>query len=215
VIENPEKNPITISYNPILVIALACEQILFIEDNFISLRHECKLVRTRMLVLGDKILDNFDDEMLTKVFLDSDFKERTLLKIITQNKFQELFTNYKVGVILEEIWQGKNTFECDGEIRDLSLLTHIMSVPIKRLKNVRVNFSQLIFNGFSYSAFRLQNYWFQYKFRTSSIAFIFKKDFGSAIGMVAVFQLINFTYLDLFKDKRYVGFAPLGKRALV
>lgn len=33
--------------------------------------------------------------------------------------------------------------------------------------------------------------------------------------MVVVFQLINFTYLDLFKDKRYEGYAPLGKRALV
>jgi len=36
-----------------------------------------------MLVLGDKILDNFDDQKLSKIFLDSDFKDRTLLKIIT------------------------------------------------------------------------------------------------------------------------------------
>jgi hypothetical protein len=108
-----------------------------------------------MLILGDKILDNFDDEMLSRVFLDSDFKERTLLKIITQNKFEELFSNYKVGVILEEIWQGKNTFECDGEISDLSLLTHIMKTPIKRLKNVRIRMSEMIFSGFSYSAFKL------------------------------------------------------------
>ena len=33
VIENFEKNPITISYNPILLIALACEQFLFIEES--------------------------------------------------------------------------------------------------------------------------------------------------------------------------------------
>jgi hypothetical protein len=88
-----------------------------------------------MLILGDKILDCFDDEKLSKVFLDSDFKDRTLLKIITLNKFDKLFENYKVAVILEEIWQGKFTFECDGEIRDLSLLTHIIEVPIKRIKN--------------------------------------------------------------------------------
>jgi hypothetical protein len=30
VVENHEKNPITISYNPILLIALACEQLAFI-----------------------------------------------------------------------------------------------------------------------------------------------------------------------------------------
>jgi hypothetical protein len=40
-----------------------------------------------MLILGDKILDNFDDEQLSRVFLDSDIKDRTLLKIITANGF--------------------------------------------------------------------------------------------------------------------------------
>jgi hypothetical protein len=103
--------------------------------DFISMKHECKIVRSRMLFLGDKILDNFDDEKLSKVFLDSDFKDRTLLKIITQNKFDKLFENYKVAVILEEIWQGKYTFECDGEIKDLSLLTHLAHSPIVRVKN--------------------------------------------------------------------------------
>ena len=72
VYENHEKNPITIAYNPILIICLACEQIKFIENSkhitffsnfidFISLKHECKIVRSRMLVLGDKILDNYND----------------------------------------------------------------------------------------------------------------------------------------------------------
>ena len=59
--ENHERNPITISYNPILLIALACEQLNFLEANFLSMRHECKIVRTRMLILGDKILDTLDD----------------------------------------------------------------------------------------------------------------------------------------------------------
>jgi hypothetical protein len=33
VYENHEKNPITIAYNPILIICLACEQIKFIENS--------------------------------------------------------------------------------------------------------------------------------------------------------------------------------------
>ena len=114
------------------------------------MKHECKIVRSRMLVLGDNILDNYNDQKLSKVFLDSDFKDRTLLKIITSNKFDKLFENYKVAVILEEIWQGKFTFECDGEIRDLSLLTHLATSPIKKLRSQRTNFNDLIFNGFSY-----------------------------------------------------------------
>jgi len=111
-------------------------------------------VRSRMLFLGDKILDNFDDEKLSRVFLDSDFKDRTLLKIITMNKFDKLFENYKVSVIIEEVWQGKYTFECDGEIKDISLLTHLADSPIKRIKNQRIDFSSLIFNGFSYQSFK-------------------------------------------------------------
>lgn len=70
---------------------MACEQINFIGENFISIRHECRIVKTRMLVFGDKILDTFDDLMLSKVFLDTDFKDRTLLKIIVENSFEELF----------------------------------------------------------------------------------------------------------------------------
>lgn len=33
VYENHEKNPITIAYNPILIISLSCEQIKFIEES--------------------------------------------------------------------------------------------------------------------------------------------------------------------------------------
>lgn len=33
--------------------------------------------------LGDKIIDNIDDDKIEKIFLDLDFKDRTLLKIIT------------------------------------------------------------------------------------------------------------------------------------
>jgi hypothetical protein len=140
-----------------------------------------------MLILGDKILDNFNDEKLSKVFLDSDFKDRTLLKIITMNKFDKLFENYKVAVILEEIWQGKYTFDCDGEIKDISLLTHLATSPVKKLRSQRINLRDLIFNGFSYQNFKEQNYWFQYKFRTTSISYIYMKDLISALAMVIIF----------------------------
>ena len=37
----------------------------------------------------------------------------------------------------------------------------------------------------------------------------------SALAMVIIFQLINFTYLDLFKQKRFDGFTELGKVAYI
>ena len=43
-----------------------------------------------------------------------------------------------------------------------------------------------------------QKYWYQYKFRHFSISYIYTKDFISALGMVILFQYINFQYLRLF-----------------
>jgi hypothetical protein len=71
-------------------------------------------VKAKLLGLGDKIVDNFDDDKIEKVFLDTDFKDRTLLKIITYNKFAPLFSTYKLNVLLQEIWEGKSSYECDG-----------------------------------------------------------------------------------------------------
>lgn len=39
------------------------------------------------MILGDKIVSNFEDEKIEKVFLDTDFKDRTILKIVTENGF--------------------------------------------------------------------------------------------------------------------------------
>ena len=39
------------------------------------------------MTLGDKIVDNFEDDKIEKVFLDTDFKDRTILKIVTENGF--------------------------------------------------------------------------------------------------------------------------------
>lgn len=54
------------------------------------------------------------------MFLDLDFKDRTLLKLITDNGFGPLLASYKVNILLNEIWVGKKTFECDGGMKDFS-----------------------------------------------------------------------------------------------
>lgn len=79
------------------------------------------------MTLGDKIVDNFDDDKIEKVFLDTDFKDRTLLKIITKNDFGPLFSSYKVNILLQEIWEGKASYECDGQITDFSLINYLAS----------------------------------------------------------------------------------------
>ena len=39
------------------------------------------------MVLGNHIINHYDTDKIEKIFLDPDFKDRTLLKIITDNGF--------------------------------------------------------------------------------------------------------------------------------
>lgn len=79
------------------------------------------------------MIDNMDADVITKVFLDIDFKDRTVLKIITSNGYVPLMQNEKVSILLEEIWLGKPTYECDGKLTDFSLLTFLSTNPVKKL----------------------------------------------------------------------------------
>jgi hypothetical protein len=72
--------------------------------------------------LGSFIIDNMEDEKIEPIFLDLDFKNRTVLKIVTANEFAPLCASEKVGILLEEIWVGKKSYECDGEISDFSII---------------------------------------------------------------------------------------------
>lgn len=92
-----------------------------------------------------------EDENVSKTFLDIDFKDRTVLKIITSNGFAPLMQNSKVNILLEEIWVGKNTYECDGRITDFSLLTFLAKAPIKKLKGKKISPSELLSNNFKVS----------------------------------------------------------------
>ena len=92
-----------------------------------------------------------EDENVPKTFLDIDFKDRTVLKIITINGFAPLMQNTKVNILLEEIWVGKSTYECDGRITDFSMLTFLANAPIKKLPGKKINPKELLSNNFKVS----------------------------------------------------------------
>lgn len=48
-------------------------------------------------------------------------------------------------------------------------------------------------------------FWFQYRYRHSSVSYIFKKELICALALVVVFQFINFTYLSLFKASKWAN----------
>jgi len=111
-------------------------------------KHEGIIIINSLLNLGKKIVDNMEDEKIEKIFLDTDFKDRTLMKIITTNEFQQLFASHKLNVLLEQIWQGKNTFDCDGHLSDFSQMIYIFSAPIKKLPGKKIKATELLNNNF-------------------------------------------------------------------
>lgn len=117
------------------------------------------MLSSKLQQLGRKIIDNMDDKIINRVFLDIDFKDRTVLKIITSNGYVELMQNEKVSILLEEIWVGKNTYECDGKLIDFSFLTFLLNAPIKKLPGKTITPMELLSNNFKVSI-NEEKFWF-------------------------------------------------------
>lgn len=66
-----------------------------------------------------------EDQQIDATFLDRDFLERTVLKIITENEYAPLMSSPKVSVLIQSMWAGKKTYECDGKSSDYSILSHL------------------------------------------------------------------------------------------
>ena len=109
-------NRILLSSNPILFICLACEYLTTIQNSISIFRHTCNIIVTRMQGLGQKIVENMDFETIEKIFMDQDFKNRAVLKIITEKKYAKLLTNDKINTLLDSLFMGRETFQCDGRL---------------------------------------------------------------------------------------------------
>ena len=78
-----------------------------------------------LLNLGDKLLDNLEDDVVENFFLDYDFKNRTVIEIIIDNDFLILLSSEKINILIEAMWIGKQTYDCDGKLTDFSLLENM------------------------------------------------------------------------------------------
>lgn len=65
--------------------------------------------------------------------MDVDFLDRTVLKLITSNDLEALLRDEKVFALIDELWVGKATNQCDGRITDFSILSYMSNSPIKKL----------------------------------------------------------------------------------
>lgn len=75
-----------------------------------------------------------DEKFYEKLILDTDFKGRTVFKIITENYFEPLMNegDPKSENLILKIWHGKEATKCDGNIYGYSNLMDILFTKAKK-----------------------------------------------------------------------------------
>jgi hypothetical protein len=162
-----------LSYNPILTISLCGEYlnrimrnlkyiydmtlIIFIEIS--SFKRDCVFIKKKLMLLGKKIVSNLEgDDIVEKIFLDKDFLNRTVLKIIIDNNNYKILSNHKIDELLNDIWHGKEFYKCNGSLADFSQLSYLNSNPLRVLPHKKIKLRDLLKNNFKLRIDK--KYWF-------------------------------------------------------
>lgn len=210
--EPHEQNRIVLTYNPILCICLSCLHLTAIGDSISFFKHRGSTVSAALLDLGSAVIGDMADESIRPVFMDKDFMNRTVLHIITYNGYAPLMSGHsKVTVLLDQLWQGKLTYLCDGRLSDYSMLQFMVTDPIRKLPGQKIEFGKILGLQFRRNVEK-ESYAVQFKFRKSSIAIIFQKNFLSAIVIVIIFTYINIKYQSLFNLHQFKGLETEQKK---
>lgn len=139
-----------LSYNPLMSLALTAELLKHIAVNRKRFENECKKISDDVLELGKMYTSKIEDERYYEnLMMDVDFKDRTVLKIITEMNFEPLMNegDPKGENLMIKLWHGKEATKCDGNIYGYSNLTHIIWTKAKKTGG-KSSFFQLISNFF-------------------------------------------------------------------
>ena len=136
-----------------------------------------------------------DENYYERLISDVDFRGRTVLKIICEEKFEPLMdeNDPKAENMMLRIWHGKEATKCDGILNGYSSLTHIIKSSTKKLTG---SFLQIISNYYRPN-FQV-DYSFQYRYRSKAVSVFFRKELFSAFLFLLVFQYVNINYISLF-----------------
>ena len=184
--ESEDNNKLILTSNTIMALALCSEFLKRISKTVRKYKRKCKHLLEGIAEIADKLVDNIEDELVKHIFLDKDFKDRTLFKIIFSNRLYSFLSTGKVNSVLDLVWEGTQSTECDGNIYDFSLLTYLASSNVKAIPGKKLSIKQLLFNNYTSQIDNL-NFWFQYKFRHESIRYIYYKELLFAAGIAFAF----------------------------
>jgi hypothetical protein len=87
------------------------------------MKNECKVSRMRFVSLVNKFIEHSDNlESLQYMITELDFRKRSSLEIIMKENLPQMFNHSKIQTILEEVWNGIESFKCNGKYSDFSFL---------------------------------------------------------------------------------------------
>ena len=132
------------SYNPTMTICLACEVLGMISDAKGVFDQAAGDISGDLQTLGAKIIDAIEEQDIYPMFMQSDFNDRTVLKLITELGLEPLMLGDSVAKLLEQLWVGKLSDECDGKISDFSKLNYLGDYVISKLPGQDISFKSLL-----------------------------------------------------------------------
>lgn len=65
-------------------------------------------------LFGEKLIDTMSKNQVEKLFMDTDYQDRTVLHLITKYGYEPLCRDPKIKILLDELWVGKESYACDG-----------------------------------------------------------------------------------------------------
>ena len=140
--------------------------------------------------------------------MSTDFQDRTVLSMITDNEYEELLADFKISALLDQLWKGKESSNCNGKTINFSLLTHMSQSSVRRLVGQSISQDQVLERDFVNNidkSIESEDFSFQYSFRKSSIAQIFNKELISTVIFLFCLIYINIEYSLVFD---YNNFNP-------
>ena len=107
-----------------------------------------------------------EQSTVNEMLMERDFMNRTVLKVITDNRFYPLLKSDKVIRTIDMLWIGELSRDCDAKLSDISSL---MSLS----QSTKLDFLQpfKVVNEKSSSKF-----WFNYSVLKNSVRFIFARE---------------------------------------
>ena len=171
--ENTEDNLVLMLHNPILSLTVLWDVLIKIGETSAIFKIPAKLLSDKLQNICFKISQLLKEDYIEKIYTETDFKGRSVLRIATENGLDPVIKSLKVEELISTLWTGKESYEWDGRTSWYSKLFYIRETNLRFLKGKTFTIKDLVSQNFSVQT-EDEKFWYQFEFRRHSIEYIFK-----------------------------------------